>query len=93
MSISSQAPPVVDEILENPKILRAAGSILFFLGFAAAFLAYTQDVSAGKVNMVLNAAILLALGYPMLLYIRALQKIALLEKRIKELEHSHQGKL
>ena len=41
--------------------------------------------------MVLNAAVLLSLGYPMLLYVRALKKIAALEKRIGELEQRPQS--
>lgn len=86
MSNTQQTVPVVDEKLENPKILGLAGGALFFLGLAAAFLAFIQDDTAAKVSMVLNAAILLSLGYPMLLYVRALQKIALLEKRLQELE-------
>lgn len=86
MSSAKQSHPIVDEKLENPRILALAGGMLFALGLAAAFLAFVRDVNADKAGMVLNAAVLLSLGYPMLLYVRALQKIAALEKRISELE-------
>ncbi len=86
MSSARPSERVVDEKLENPRILGLAGDILFALGLAAAFLAFSRDVDADKAGMVLNAAVLLSLGYPMLLYVRALQKIAALEKRIRELE-------
>jgi len=70
----------------GPKILAWAGGGLFFLGLAATFLAFTETVVADKVNMVLYAAVLLSLGYPLLLYAQALNKFADLEKRLRELE-------
>jgi len=81
-----QSTPIRNEKPENTKILRWAGGILFLLGLAATFLAFTQENVADKVSMVLNAAVLLSLGYPILLYVHALQKIAALEKRLRELE-------
>lgn len=86
MSNSKQSNQTVNEQLENPRILGLAGGVLFALGLVAFFLAFVQDDTAAKVSMVLNMAFLLALGYPMLLYVRSLNKIAALEKRIQELE-------
>lgn len=86
MSNVQQSTPIIDEKTENPKVLRWAGGILFGLGLLAVFLAYVEDVSEEKISMVLNAAVLLSLGYPMLLHVRALQKIAMLEQRLRDLE-------
>ncbi len=81
-----QNVPIVNEKLENPRILRLAGGLLFFLGIAGWLLVYSQSNSSDPIRMVLNAALLLALGYPLLLYVRALEKIAVLEQRIRALE-------
>mgnify|MGYP000372924888 CR=1 FL=1 len=86
MAQSKQAKPSIAAANENPKILGWAGGLLFALGLAAVFLAVIQDNPAAKVDMVLNATVLLSLGYPMLLYVRALTKIAALEQRIHDLE-------
>jgi hypothetical protein len=82
-----QSPsPVINQKSENPKVLRWAGGGLFVLGLVATFLAFTQRDVSDKVGMVLNAAVLLSLGYPILLYVQALQKIAALEQRLRDLE-------
>lgn len=86
MSSAREPDPVVDERSENPRILGVAGGLLFALGLAAAFLAFAREEDANRIGMVLNAAILLSLGYPMLLYVRALKKIATLDQRIRQLE-------
>lgn len=74
--------PLLDEKVDNPKVLAMAGSVLFGLGLVAFFIAW----STSDVQMVLYTAILLALGYPGLLYARTLRKLEIVEKRLKELE-------
>jgi hypothetical protein len=86
MTQLKQSKPTINEATENPKILGWAGGLLFALGMVAVFLAFTQDNNAEKVSMVLNATVLLSMGYPMLLYVRALTKIVALEQRIRNLE-------
>ncbi len=86
MAQSRQTKPTIAAANENPKILGWAGGLLFALGMAAVFLAFIQDNTAAKVDMVLNATVLLSLGYPMMLHVRALTKIAALEQRIHNLE-------
>lgn len=86
MANPEQSAPIVDEKIENPRMLGLAGGLLFGLGMIAVFLAYIQDDQAAKISMVLNAAVLLSLGYPALLYVRALNKIMLLEQRLRALE-------
>lgn len=85
--MSTPSPSIIDPKTEDPKTLGWAGGLLFALGLVACFLALVQGADAtNKVNMVLYAAILLSLGYPMLLYVRALHKIVALEQRIRDLE-------
>lgn len=86
MSTTKPAEPILNPKTENLKILGWAGSGLFALGLIAAFLAFIENEIGTKIGMVLNATILLALGYPMLLHVQSLRKIALLEERIRELE-------
>lgn len=86
MARTNLSEPAAAETGENPRILGLAGSLLFSLGLVAAFLVFVQDASADRVRMVLNAAILLSLGFPTLMYARALRKIAALEQRIAALE-------
>lgn len=45
-----------------------------------------KDGAAEKTNMALATAVLLSMGYPLLLYIGSLKKIAELEKRIAKIE-------
>jgi len=86
MTQNKPAGPERDAALENPRVLGWAGGGLFALGLAAFFLTFVQDDINAKINMVLYAALLLALGYPMLLYVRAQARIAGLEERIRRLE-------
>lgn len=76
----------IDPKTENPKKLHLAGSLLFALGLMALGIAFFENDPVEKTKMVLSVAVLLALGYPAMLYAKALEKIAILEKRIAELE-------
>ena len=78
--------PVTEEKVVNLKALRLAGGVLFTLGFLAYLVVIFQPASLELLKMVLYAGLLVALGYPTLLYVRALEKIAQLEKRLQELE-------
>ncbi|NUM79491.1 hypothetical protein HUU42_01695 [bacterium] len=75
---------VVDPKTENPKTLKIAAGVLFALGLIASLLFYVQDNTN---KMILYAAFFLSLGYPGLNYARALEKIARLEKRVRDLEN------
>jgi hypothetical protein len=86
MTQNKPAGPDRDAALENPRVLGWAGGALFALGLAAFFLTFVQDDINAKINMVLYAALLLALGYPMLLYVRTQARVAGLEERIRRLE-------
>jgi len=86
MSNMQPSDSVINPGTENPQVLKWAGGLLFALGLIATFIAFTQKVDSEKISMVLYAAVLLSLGYPMLLYVQALRKIAVLEQRINELE-------
>lgn len=86
MSRTTPAEPILNPKTENLKILGWAGGGLFALGLIAAFLAFIESDPGAKSSMVLNATILLSLGYPMLLHVQSLRKIATLEQRIRELE-------
>jgi hypothetical protein len=88
MAQRNQSKPTINVAAEHPRILGWAGGLLFALGLAAAFLAFIQHDTGAKVSMVLNATVLLSMGYPMLLYVRALTRIAELEQRIRNLEQS-----
>jgi len=83
----SDAPKsVVDDKVDNTKRLGLAGGLLFFLGLAAAFMAWFTGDLESKVKMAVSAAVLLSMGYPALLYVRMLRKVAALEKRIDDLQ-------
>jgi uncharacterized protein involved in exopolysaccharide biosynthesis len=84
--MSNDSNMVVGGLADNPRIIAFAGGLLFFLGLVAAFLAWATDDSDRKVTLVLSTAVLMSMGYPALLYVRALQKIATLERRIQALE-------
>jgi ABC-type sugar transport system permease subunit len=86
MSSTNTPTPIVDEKTENPTTLGYAGSLLFALGLIAVFIAYFGG-GVDRISMVLYATVLLSMGYPMLLYVRALKKIAALEQRLAALEH------
>lgn len=73
-------------LIDNTKVLGLAGAGLFFLGLGAAILGLQMEDLERKVTMALSAAVLLSMGYPALMYVKAAQKIELLEKRIDELE-------
>jgi hypothetical protein len=88
MTQNKPAGPDRDAALENPRVLGWAGGGLFALGLAAFFLTFVQDDINAKINMVLYAALLLALGYPMLLYVRTQARVADLEERIRRLERA-----
>lgn len=79
---AKSSEPLLDEKVDNPKVLAMAGSVLFGLGLIAFFVAWRTSDS----EMILYTAILLALGYPGLLYARTLRKLEMVEKRLKELE-------
>jgi hypothetical protein len=75
------------KLTTNPKLLGLAGGILFVLGMLAALGGFLiKDTDSDRIGMVLAAAILLSFGYPLLLYVGSLKKIAQMEKRIAELE-------
>lgn len=84
-NVRSTSPAVTDKT-ENPNVLRRAGGALFFLGLAAAVVAFVQQDIGSNLSLGLNAAGLLALGDPLLLYVQALQKIRALEHRLRQLE-------
>jgi hypothetical protein len=88
MTQNKPAGPDRDAALEDLRVLRWAGGALFALGLAAFFLTFVQDDMGARINMVLYAALLLALGYPMLLYVRAQARVAGLEERIRRLERA-----
>lgn len=72
---------------ENPKILRLAGGLLFFLGILSFFAGYfMKDRMEARIDLALSASLFLALGYPLLLYVGALKRIGELETRISGLE-------
>ena len=74
---------VIDKKNEDPKVLKMAGGLLFSLGLVAAAL---SKFTTTDPHMTLYAAVLLSMGYPMLLYVKSLGKIAVLEERIIQLE-------
>ena len=81
------------KMASNPKNLALAGGVLFLLGILAALGGFfIKDAAADRINMALAAAVLLSFGYPLLLYVGSLKKIAELEKRIAELEQQTKGK-
>ena len=75
---------VIDKKNEDPKVFKIVGGLLFSLGLIAA--ALSRFSTTTDPHMTLYAAVLLSMGYPVLLYVKSLNKIALLEERIIQLE-------
>jgi hypothetical protein len=74
---------------ENLKILGIAGGTLFALGLLSFGLVYTYDeCSTQAIRIAGGVGVLVGMGYPMLLYVGTLKKIAALEARLKALEGS-----
>jgi hypothetical protein len=73
--------------MKDLRVLSWAGGGLFALGMLAFLMAWVRhDAAPETVRMVLSAAVLLSLGYPAMLHVGALRKIAALEARVAEME-------
>ncbi|MBU6174015.1 MAG: hypothetical protein KGQ60_09435 [Planctomycetes bacterium] len=75
------------KITNDPKILAISGSLLFFLGMLSFLFGYwMKNENPDKVNLAFGTALLLSMGYPLMLYVGSIRRIDELEKRLLELE-------
>lgn len=77
---------VVQNFGNNPRLLITSGAILFFLGLAGFATSLVEADPEKKIGSVLATALLLTLGYPLLLVGGIARRIATLEERIAKLE-------
>jgi hypothetical protein len=62
------------------------GLILFLFGLVIVFVVLVREGSTTTISVVAIAALFMTMGYPLLMYSRALRFIAALEERVKMLE-------
>lgn len=74
------------EKLDDPRMMGIGGLILFLFGLVIVFVALAREGSTTTLSVVAIAALFMAMGYPLLMYSRALRFIGALEARIKALE-------
>jgi putative Ca2+/H+ antiporter (TMEM165/GDT1 family) len=88
MSMSAPINPKASlpEKLDEPRLMAIGGLILFIFGLVILFVVWAREGNTTALSVTGAAALFLAMGYPLLMYSRALRFIAALEKRIKVLE-------
>lgn len=74
------------EKLDNPRMMGIGGLILFLFGLVIVFVVLAREGDTTTISVVAVAALFMAMGYPLLMYSRALRFIAALEERVKKLE-------
>jgi hypothetical protein len=78
--------------IENPSLLGLAGGFLFAMGIFAALLGLVESgVTESRLRLALAAAVLLSLGYPLLLYVGTLRKLRAVIERLEELERRNRN--
>jgi uncharacterized membrane protein len=80
------APVKLNKKLDDPRIMGIGGLILFLFGLVIVFVVLAREGSTTTISVVAVAALFMAMGYPLLIYSRALRFIAALEERLKRLE-------
>lgn len=78
-----------ERLINNQKLLAGSGLFMFFLGLIAWFMAMAAtDVTDERMKATLSSVILLAMGYPMLLYVGSQRKLKEVGDRLQRLEQA-----